>query len=62
VVIGDVAYYDYFEEYPPLDGRSGILWIPKESSILGNSDNIEQLYYAYMEFRNVYNTHTAQSH
>jgi aldose sugar dehydrogenase len=47
LVIGDVGYYDYFEEYPPLDGRSGVLRIPKESGILGNSDNIQQFYYAY---------------
>jgi aldose sugar dehydrogenase len=50
VAIGDVAFYDYFESYPPLDGRGGILRIPTD--IITNNDSLnsaksKNLYYAY---------------
>ena len=52
VAIGDVAYYDYFESYPPLDGRGGILRIPTDENIIKNDDSLnsiksQNLYYAY---------------
>ena len=52
VVIGDVAYYDYFESHPPLDGRGGILRIPIDENIIKDNDSLnsiksENLYYAY---------------
>jgi glucose/arabinose dehydrogenase len=52
LVIGDVAYYDYFESYPhPLDGRGGILRIPIDENIINNNDSLNsvksEIYYAY---------------
>jgi glucose/arabinose dehydrogenase len=52
VAIGDVAYYDYFESYPPLDGRGGILRIATDDNIIKNNDSLDSaksdnLYYAY---------------